>query len=42
MSGAGKTTLASGLAEKLRAQGRPVLLLDGDVLRGGLCRDLEY
>lgn len=42
LSGAGKTTLASGLAEKLRGQGRPVLLLDGDELRAGLCRDLGF
>jgi adenylyl-sulfate kinase len=42
LSGAGKTTLASGLANALRKQGRPVLLLDGDVLRAGLCRDLGF
>jgi len=42
LSGAGKTTLASALGKKLEDQGRPVLLLDGDVLRAGLCRDLGF
>jgi adenylyl-sulfate kinase len=42
LSGAGKTTLAVGLADNLRSQGRPVLLLDGDELRAGLCRDLGF
>ncbi len=42
LSGAGKTTLASGLAESLSSQSRPVLLLDGDVVRAGLCRDLGF
>lgn len=42
LSGAGKTTLATALAWKLRAEGRTVLLLDGDELRAGLCRDLGY
>jgi adenylyl-sulfate kinase len=42
LSGAGKTTLTTALAAKLRAQGQQVLLLDGDVLRSGLCRDLGF
>ena len=42
LSGAGKTTLATGLAAVLRSQGRTVLLLDGDALRSGLCRDLGF
>jgi cytidine diphosphoramidate kinase len=33
LSGAGKSTVASLLAEKLKANQRPVLQLDGDVLR---------
>jgi len=41
-SGAGKTTLALMLASDLRQQGFPVLLLDGDHLRAGLCRDLGF
>ncbi len=42
LSGAGKTTLATGLTAILRNQGRTVLLLDGDALRAGLCRDLGF
>ena len=42
LSGAGKTTLATGLLQDLRAGGRHVLSLDGDILRAGLCRDLGY
>ena len=41
-SGAGKTTLALLLAARLRQQGVPVLLLDGDILRAGLCRSLGF
>lgn len=39
---AGKSTLASRLADHLRAQGTGVALLDGDALRQGLCRDLGF
>jgi adenylylsulfate kinase len=42
LSGAGKTTLATGLEQSLRQGHRPVLMLDGDVLRDGLCRDLGF
>lgn len=42
LSGAGKTTLATALAGKLRKQNHPVLLLDGDALRAGLCQDLGF
>jgi adenylylsulfate kinase len=42
LSGAGKTTLARGLAEGLRREGRAVLELDGDVLRAGLCAGLGF
>jgi len=41
-SGAGKTTLAHGLAAELRAAGRQVLVLDGDEVRAGLNRDLGF
>lgn len=41
LSGAGKTTLATALARKLRND-HPVLVLDGDVLRAGLCADLGF
>ncbi|MDN6857491.1 adenylyl-sulfate kinase [Pseudomonas sp. CAN2814] len=33
LSGAGKSTLAAELAQRLRARGEPVVLLDGDELR---------
>ncbi|MEJ1974431.1 MAG: adenylyl-sulfate kinase [Lacunisphaera sp.] len=42
LSGSGKTTLTTALARSLREQGRTVLLLDGDELRAGLCRDLGF
>ena len=37
LSGAGKSTVASLLADRLRAHGLPVLQLDGDVLRAIFC-----
>ncbi len=42
LSGAGKTTLSDALAKELRKMGRPVLQLDGDVLRAGLNQDLGF
>ena len=42
LSGAGKTTLATLLERRLFVQGRQVYLLDGDLLRTGLCSDLGY
>ncbi|HVU16371.1 MAG TPA: adenylyl-sulfate kinase [Candidatus Didemnitutus sp.] len=42
LSGAGKSTLAGRLAAALRAEGRVVLALDGDVLRHGLCHGLGF
>lgn len=42
LSGAGKTTIATELATTLRRQGHRVELLDGDVLRQSLTRDLGY
>ena len=36
ISGSGKTTLANAVAERLRADGVPIQVLDGDVLRGEL------
>ena len=38
---AGKTTLAHALADALRQIGAPALIVDGDELRQGLCRDLD-
>ena len=42
LSGAGKTTLADGLHQRLSAQGRASFVLDGDVVRTGLCKDLGF
>ncbi len=39
---AGKTTLAQSLAERLRREGRPVVMLDGDVMRKGISSDLGF
>ncbi|HWB17565.1 MAG TPA: adenylyl-sulfate kinase [Vicinamibacterales bacterium] len=41
-SGAGKTTLARALHTALTARGRAACVLDGDVLRHGLCQDLGF
>lgn len=41
-SGAGKTTLAQQLRDGFRTRGLPILLLDGDQLRSGLCSDLGF
>ena len=40
LSGAGKTTIAQAVRNELLAQGRRVYVLDGDLLRTGLNRDL--
>jgi bifunctional enzyme CysN/CysC len=42
LPGAGKTTLANALEQRLREVGRPTCVLDGDSLRTGLCRDLGF
>jgi bifunctional enzyme CysN/CysC len=42
ISGAGKSTIASLVEERLRAKGLPVHNLDGDALRHGLNRDLGF
>lgn len=42
LSGAGKSTLATTLVGNLRSRGVPVLTLDGDELRAGLCRGLGF
>lgn len=42
LSGAGKSTLAEALAPRLRALGRKVEVLDGDVVRANLSRGLGF
>ena len=42
LSGAGKTTIATELERKLFLERRHTYLLDGDILRRGLCRDLNF
>lgn len=42
LSGAGKTTLAQALVQRLSASGSCVVNLDGDMLRQGVCRDLGF
>jgi bifunctional enzyme CysN/CysC len=42
ISGAGKSTIARIVEERLRERGLPVHNLDGDVLRHGLNRDLGF
>lgn len=42
LSGAGKTTIATALERRLFLSGRHTYLLDGDILRGGLCSDLDF
>lgn len=42
LSGAGKTTLASRVAEELRRRGRRVEVLDGDVVRMNLSKGLGF
>lgn len=42
LSGAGKTSIATGLAARLREQGETVVLLDGDEMRKSLCSDLGF
>jgi bifunctional enzyme CysN/CysC len=42
LPGAGKTTIAAGCAERLRARGVNAVGLDGDDLRGGLNADLGF
>ncbi len=39
---AGKSTVAAAVADRLRAAGRAVELLDGDVVRRELCSDLGF
>lgn len=42
LSGAGKSTIANLLERQLNAQGRHTMLLDGDSIRHGISRDLDF
>lgn len=42
LSGSGKTTLAQALHIHFEGLPQPVMLLDGDILRRGLCADLGF
>ncbi len=42
LSGSGKSTLSTMIKHVLESRGVPVVLLDGDLLREGLCRDLTF
>ncbi len=42
LSGAGKSTLAHAMEKAFFEAGRQVVVLDGDVIRHGLCSDLSF
>ncbi len=42
LSGSGKSTLSTALHKILRKNGLPTFILDGDILRKGLCSDLGF
>src|SRR5260221_6402455 len=42
LSGAGKSTIARGIREALRARNLRAIVLDGDEMRKTLCRDLGF
>ena len=42
LHGSGKTTIANGLAKKLRKKGIKLVVLDGDKVRKGLSSDLGF
>ncbi|RYY76972.1 MAG: adenylyl-sulfate kinase [Gammaproteobacteria bacterium] len=42
LSGAGKSTLSQAVYKKLRHAGFQVTIIDGDILRQGLCKDLGF
>ena len=42
LSGAGKSTIADALVAQLEAEGRPVTVLDGDVVRTQLSSELDF
>lgn len=42
LSGSGKSTLSNAVELLLRQRGCQTVILDGDILRGGLCSDLGF
>jgi adenylylsulfate kinase len=42
LSGSGKSTLSQSLERALFSMGCQVVVMDGDALRGGVCRDLGF
>lgn len=42
LSGSGKSTIAIELERKLQGKGQLTVVLDGDNVRSGLCRDLSF
>ncbi|UII73399.1 adenylyl-sulfate kinase [Pseudomonas sp. HN11] len=42
LSASGKSTIADALDRALQEQGRITAIIDGDSVRGGLCRDLGF
>lgn len=42
LSGSGKSTIARGVSDQIRESGRPVTLLDGDVVRRMLSKGLSF
>lgn len=42
LAAAGKSTLATALEKELQARHQPVVVLDADLLRKGLCQDLGF
>ncbi|MCD4829442.1 MAG: adenylyl-sulfate kinase [Candidatus Cloacimonetes bacterium] len=42
LSGSGKSTIARAVEERLTAVGKACYVLDGDVVRAGLCADLDF
>jgi adenylylsulfate kinase len=42
LSGAGKTTIAYGMQSLLEQEGRSIVIIDGDVYRQTLCKDLSF
>ena len=42
LSGSGKTTTAIALKKRLESENKKVFLLDGDIIRDGLCSDLKF